>query len=63
MNNCNHLYLLSTIACRLADCLSKEELSIVAADLVVLSDMLGNILARQITAGVSDLPDISSDTK
>lgn len=38
---------LSTIACKLAECLSEEELVILSADLVVLGDMLANIMARQ----------------
>lgn len=46
MQNCSNLYFLSTIACQLADCLSDEDIAILAADLVVLSDMLANIAAR-----------------
>lgn len=46
MNNCSNLYFLSTTACRLSECLSEEQLSVLAADLVVLSDMLANIIAR-----------------
>ena len=46
MQICSNLYLLSTIACQLADCLSDDDLAILAADLVVLSDMLANIAAR-----------------
>lgn len=47
MTPCKNLYLLSTIACQLAECLSEEELSVLSTDLVVLSDMLANIIARQ----------------
>lgn len=47
MNNCTNLYLLSTIACQLSQCLDQDDLAILAADLVVLSDMLANIIARQ----------------
>lgn len=47
MNNCSNLYFLSTLACKLADCLDKDDLEILSADLVTLSDMLGSILARQ----------------
>lgn len=47
MNNCTNLYLLSTIACQLSECLDQDDLAILAADLVVLSDMLANIIARQ----------------
>lgn len=47
MNNCVNLYYLSTLACKLSECLSEDELAILAADLVVLSDMLSNIATRQ----------------
>lgn len=47
MNNCSNLYFLSTLACKLAECLSEEELTVLSADLVVLGDMLVNITARQ----------------
>ena len=46
MNNCSNLYFLSTIASKLSNCLSEEELSILSADLVVLGDMLANIITR-----------------
>lgn len=46
MNNCTNLYYLSTIACKLSECLSEQELAALSADLVVLSDMLANILAH-----------------
>jgi len=46
MQNCSNLYFLSTLACQLANCLSDDEVAILAADLVVLSDMLANITAR-----------------
>lgn len=47
MKNCCNLYLLSTLACQLAECLSKEELATLSADLVVLGDMLANLLAHE----------------
>lgn len=47
MNPCSNLYFLSTLACQLSTCLSEEELTILSADLVTLSDMLVNIIARQ----------------
>lgn len=47
MNNCTNLYLLSTIACKLAECLNTDELNILSADLQVLGDMLSSISARQ----------------
>lgn len=47
MKNCSNLYYLSTMACKLSECLSEEELAVLSADLVALGDMLANILARQ----------------
>jgi len=47
MNKCSDLFLLSTIACQLAECLDNKELEILSSDLVVLSDMLANILAKK----------------
>ena len=47
MNNCSNLLYLSAIACQLAECLSDEEIAVLSSDLVVLSDMLANILARK----------------
>ena len=47
MNSCSNLIVLSTLACQLAECLSDEEISVLSADLLVLSDMLANILARK----------------
>ena len=57
MQNCSILYLLSTIACQLADCLSDDDLAILAADLVVLSDMLANIAARNAVCEKTNSPD------
>ena len=36
-----------TITYQLSECLSEDELAVLAADLVVLSDMLANIAARK----------------
>lgn len=47
MENCSNLYYLSTIACKLSECMSEEELAVLSADLVALGDMLANILAHQ----------------
>ena len=47
MNTCTNLYFLSTIACQLSECLDEDDLAVLAADLVVLSDMLANIIARK----------------
>lgn len=57
MQNCSILYLLSTIACQLADCLSEDDLTILAADLVVLSDMLANIAVRNAVCEKTNSPD------
>ena len=46
MQNCSNPYFLSTLACQLADCMSDDAVAILAADLVVLNDMLANITAR-----------------
>lgn len=58
MNTCSNLFYLSSIACKLSECLSEKELTKLAADLVVLSDMLANILAQQAlcTDGKTDRP-------
>lgn len=47
MNNCSNLFFLSTIACQLSECLSEDELNALAADLVVLGDMLVNLVSHQ----------------
>lgn len=47
MNPCSNLYFLSAIACNLSECLSEEELTVLAADLVALGDMLEAVLARR----------------
>ena len=47
-NSCSNLIYLSTIACKLGECLTEEELTILSADLVVLGDMLANILAQRV---------------
>lgn len=46
-NNCQSLYILSTIACQLTECLSEEELEILSADLKTLGEMLESLLARK----------------
>lgn len=48
MNNCSNLFALSTLACKLSECLSDDELAVLSSDLVTLSDMLTNILARKV---------------
>lgn len=47
MTNCSNLFYLSTIACKISECIPPKELAALSADLVVLSDMLANILAHQ----------------
>lgn len=46
-SNCQSLYILSTIACQLAECLNEEELEILSADLNTLGEMLESLLARK----------------
>lgn len=46
-NNCTNLYLLSTIACQLAECLSEEELEMLSSDLTALGYMIESLLAHQ----------------
>ncbi len=46
-NNCTSLYVLSAIACQLAECLDIQSTEILAADLSVLSEMLESLLARR----------------
>ena len=46
MQNCSNLYFLTTLAYQLADCLSGDELTILAADLVAMADLLANIVAK-----------------
>lgn len=48
-NNCSNLYLLSTIACRLSECLDKKDLEILATDLTALGYMIESVLSRQST--------------
>ena len=54
MKNCSNLYFLSTLACKIGDCLSEEELAVLSADLVVLGDMLANIIARDVLCSHAD---------
>lgn len=54
MQNCTNLYFLSTVACKLAECLPEKELNQLSSDLVVLSDMLANLIARKATCEVEE---------
>ena len=44
MNHCTNLYLLSTVACQVFECMDKEEIEILASDLLLLSHMLERLL-------------------
>ena len=58
MNSCSNLFYLSSIACKLSECLPENELASLSADLVVLSDMLANIIAHQaLCADDTSLPE------
>lgn len=46
-SNCQNLYILSSIACQLAECLSEEELEMLSADLTALGYMIESLLAHQ----------------
>ena len=46
-NNCSNLYLLSTIACQMAECLDEKELESLAADLTTLGYMIESLLAHR----------------
>lgn len=39
-NNCSNLFFLSTIACKLSQCLTEKELTLLASELVTLGEML-----------------------
>ena len=56
MNSCSNLFYLSSVACGLSECLSEKELTSLAADLVVLSDMLANIIAHQALCSPDAIP-------
>ena len=40
MKNCSNLYLLSTIACHLSECLTEDEIELLSANLKTLGEML-----------------------
>lgn len=44
MNHCTNLYFLSTVACQILECMEKEEIEILASDLLLLSHMLERLL-------------------
>ncbi|WP_408643065.1 DUF6774 domain-containing protein [Lacrimispora aerotolerans] len=47
MNNCCDVLFISSLACQIADCLNDDELSILAADTLLLSDSLNAIAVRR----------------
>lgn len=47
MNNCSDLYFLSTIACKLSECLTKDEIELLSANLKALGEMLEVISVKQ----------------
>lgn len=47
MNSCNDVFLLSTIACKLSECLTEDELALLAINLTTLGDLLQTIATRQ----------------
>ena len=44
---CSNLFFLSTLACKIAECLKDDELAVLAIDLTALGDMLTTISTRQ----------------
>ncbi|MBD5135298.1 MAG: hypothetical protein HDT39_04955 [Lachnospiraceae bacterium] len=46
-NNCCNLYFLSTIACRLSECLDENELAILSANLTTLGYMIESLQAQK----------------
>lgn len=46
-SNCSNLYFLSTIACRLSECLDETSLEILSADLIALGYLIESIQARE----------------
>ncbi|MFT4107776.1 MAG: hypothetical protein QM657_18650 [Lacrimispora sp.] len=47
MNDCCDILLIATVACQIASCLNDDELGLLAADMVLLSDALGAIAVRR----------------
>lgn len=49
--NCSNLYILSTLACQVSECLSEKELRRLSADLTTLGYMIESLLAHQPECG------------
>ena len=45
--NCSNLYVLSTLACSLSECMDETELEILSTDLKTLGYLIESILSRQ----------------
>lgn len=52
--SCHNLYFLSTVACRLSECLSADEIAVLSADLMTLADMLASVSVRKSICENSD---------
>lgn len=46
-DDCSNLYLLTTIACQLAECLNQKELEQLSADLTALGYLIESLLAHR----------------
>lgn len=46
-SKCSNLYVLSTLACQVSECLNEEELRRLSADLTTLGYMIESLLAHQ----------------
>lgn len=47
MNPCSNLFFLSSIVCRLSECLDEQELAVLSADLSVLGEMIAAVAVRK----------------
>ena len=47
MKCCTDLYFLSTIACKMAECLTEDELLVLGIELTTLGDMLSVLATKQ----------------
>ena len=62
MGYCCDLLFITTLACQIADCLNDNELSILAADIDLLSDSLSAIAVRRSISNTCTNNDISLNT-
>lgn len=47
MENCTDLFVLSSIACKISECLTDDELAILSINLTTLADMLQATLTKR----------------